>query len=861
MTCKKCGSEINPNDKFCQKCGEKVVAASSDVLATVNDDKRFTVRKPVGDDIGSQNALLKSVWPDWTVVQKLGEGSFGKVYKAERTEMGNKFYSAIKIITVPQNSSEAETISAEVGYDAKSTTAYFKALVDDCVNEIKMMESFKGIQNIVSVEDYKVVPHEGSFGWTIFIRMELLTSFVSYSKAKTLTEKDVIKLGIDICSALECCARLNVMHRDIKPENIFVSNFGDFKLGDFGIARKLEKSTAGMSKKGTYNYMAPEVYSGKGKYDFQSDIYSLGIVLYKLMNNNRFPLIDPVSTAVTYQQMDAAFTNRMAGARLGKPINASAALSNVILAACAYNPQERFATASAMKAALINIQSGKADVPVQAPVPAKADNNNAANAGSGAKADAKAKPEKKKKKEKKEKKKMSKGKKALIIILLIFILLGGGAGYLQISYYMGAEYKIMKALENEDYNAAIEVYKESDGDASDLLVKKLEERLEKTKTDFIAGTIDYSVANMEVSTIQKMGIDEISGKVKEVSEYINKLNDSQTAFSTAETMFAKADYVGAMENYKKVIEDDANYESAKTKLSETAGKYREQVLAKAAEYVTAGSYAKAIAELESALKVLPDDSQISAQLESYKSDSSSQIKSEAIQTAANAAATGDYITAIQTLEAAIATYPNDVEISTDLDTYKTSYVTSVIATADSFVASRDYLSAIAAVTDALAVLPGNQTLIDKQTALDNNRPLVVATLTPINGGFTWNDGDPTDPFQVTHSDAGYYSIIRGGDESTSYAEYRVYGKYKTLTASVVPHSEIAQSARVVVKVYADDTLVYTSKEIGRKTDKFEISANVAGADYVKIVVEIKDNRYNASGHNALIFMDPQLWTE
>lgn len=860
MTCKKCGSELNLNDKFCQKCGEKVVSSMpSDVLATVTDDKRFTVRKPAGDDLGSQNALLKSVWPDWTVIQKLGEGSFGKVYKAERTEMGNKFYSAIKIITVPQNASEAETISAEVGYDAKSTTAYFKALVDDCVNEIKMMESFKGIQNIVSVEDYKVVPHEGAFGWTIFIRMELLSSFVSYSKANPLSESDVIKLGIDICSALECCARLNVMHRDIKPENIFVSNFGDFKLGDFGIARKLEKSTAGMSKKGTYNYMAPEVYSGKGKYDFQSDIYSLGIVLYKLMNNNRFPLIDPVSTTVTYQQMDAAFTNRMAGARLGKPVNASAAFSNVILAACAYNPQERFATASAMKAALINIQSGKADVVVQNAAPVKPEATVYDKTVSvWDQPEAKEEPEKKSKKEKKEKKKMSKGKKAFIIILLIFILLGGLAGYLQISYYMGAEYKILKALENEDYNTAIEVYNDSDGEVSSLLINKLEERLEKAKADFVAGTIDYSVANMEVSTIQKMGISEISDKVDEISDYINNLNDSQTAFSTAETLFGKADYAGAMENYKKVIEDDANYESAKTKLSEAAGKYREQVLAKADDYVKAGSYTKAIAELEAALKVLPDDSQITAQLESYKSDSSSQIKGEAIRTAADAAATGDYITAIQTLESAIVNYPDDVEISTDLETYKNSYVTSVIAAADDFVANRDYLSAISAVTDALGILPGNQILTDKQTALENNRPLVLATLTPINGGFTWNDGDPKDPFQVTHSDVGYYTLIEGGGDSSVYAEYRVYNKYKTLTASVVPHADIRETAKVYVKVYADDMLVYTSPEIGRKTDKFEISANIAGADYVKIVVEVKDNY---GYYNALIFMDPQLWTE
>ena len=75
----------------------------------------------------------------------------------------------------------------------------------------------------------------------------------------------------------------NIIHRDIKPENIFVNDFGDFKLGDFGIARKMENVTGGLSQKGTFNYMAPEV-AGNGRYDSRADIYSLGIVLYRLLN-------------------------------------------------------------------------------------------------------------------------------------------------------------------------------------------------------------------------------------------------------------------------------------------------------------------------------------------------------------------------------------------------------------------------------------------------------------------------------------------------------------------------------------------------------------------------------------------------
>ena len=88
-------------------------------------------------------------------------------------------------------------------------------------------------------------------------------------------------MGVDICKALELYQKYNIIHRDIKPENIFVSDNGDFKLGDFGIARTIEKTMSDLSKKGTYNYMAPEVYQG-GEYGFSVDLYSLGIVLYRI---------------------------------------------------------------------------------------------------------------------------------------------------------------------------------------------------------------------------------------------------------------------------------------------------------------------------------------------------------------------------------------------------------------------------------------------------------------------------------------------------------------------------------------------------------------------------------------------------
>ena len=281
-----------------------------------------------------------SVWPEWELIEKIGEGSFGKVYKAKRTERGRSFYSAIKIISIPASKGELDSVRSEMNNE-QSTREYFRNLVEDCIQEIYTMEHFCGNSHVVSFEDFKVVEYLDEIGWDISIRMEYLTSFMDYCTGKELTEKEVIKLGCDLAMALIYCRKLNIIHRDVKPENIFVSRFGDFKLGDFGIAREQAHTMSNMSKKGTYSYMAPEIYKGE-KYDSSIDIYSLGIVLYKLMNQKRLPFLSLDKQLITYRDKETALARRMAGEKMPVPVNASAAFSHIILKACAYEPGKRY---------------------------------------------------------------------------------------------------------------------------------------------------------------------------------------------------------------------------------------------------------------------------------------------------------------------------------------------------------------------------------------------------------------------------------------------------------------------------------------------------------------------------------------
>ena len=301
--------------------------------------------------------LPVSAWPEWKIVEKIGEGSFGQVYKAQRTERGKSFYSAIKIINIPGSQSELNSVRSETGND-QAAREYFQNLVEECIQEIGTMEYFRGNSYIVSVEDFKVMEYLDAIGWEISIRMEYLTSFLDYCAEKQLQEKEVIQMGLDLSKALGYCRKLHIIHRDVKPENIFVSRFGDFKLGDFGIARELERTMSGFSKKGTYSYMAPEMYKGE-KYDSRVDIYSLGIVLYKLMNHNRLPFMNLEKQFITYRDKENALNKRMSGEQMTPPAEAGKLFGQIILKACAFDPDERYQTPEEFYRALDDLKNGR----------------------------------------------------------------------------------------------------------------------------------------------------------------------------------------------------------------------------------------------------------------------------------------------------------------------------------------------------------------------------------------------------------------------------------------------------------------------------------------------------------------------
>ena len=296
---------------------------------------------------------FEPLWGEWRSEELLGQGSFGRVYKMVKRDLDKEYYAAVKHLSFPDGPDEEKNLYSEgLVSDQETLKTYFEDKLKSLRTEIDLCYKLKGNTNIVSYEDHFIRPKTTGIGYDIFIKMELLTSLQDRIKEGGLTVRDAVKLGEDICRALVVLRREKIVHRDIKPGNIFINSGGDYKLGDFGVSRFMERTLSSMSVKGTLTYMAPELVK-EGSGDYRVDIYSLGLVLYRLLNKNRAPLLPLPPAGVNHTLNEEAHERRLNGEALPPPADADEKLSGIVLKACAYRPQDRWNSAEEMGKALV----------------------------------------------------------------------------------------------------------------------------------------------------------------------------------------------------------------------------------------------------------------------------------------------------------------------------------------------------------------------------------------------------------------------------------------------------------------------------------------------------------------------------
>lgn len=413
-----------------------------------------------------------------------------------------------------------------------------------------------------------------------------------------------------------------------------------------------------------------------------------------------------------------------------------------------------------------------------------------------------------------------------------------------------------------DFMAAIEQYRlvyESDPDhqsAQDMIQKCidghrqncLDEAAKLAADGDITGAISFLERKLKDLPDDQQILEQI-----QVYEADLDVQNKTNVLEEAEAHAKDGEYeeaIAVLEKYLRTVLSDTDVEK---KLEEYRASFeaqqREEALSEAESCVTRGDIAKALDILNGYLEENGEHPDVTKAYDAYKELYVTKTIQEAADAETNHLALKKIMEAQQKVE--------DSRLDAEKLIYETAYVDDVVKEADAYVEQMQFDQATSVLMEAVSLLPDNEILMNKIQEVEGAEPVSLASLTPINGSFPWNEGTPEDPFGNSYSDVQNYAIFHASRsyhdrEQTYFIEYKVDEQYNCLNFVISPYSDFGENASSYLQVFVNGSLRYTSPKIYQKTEPLQVPGiDVSDATYVKIVVYV-------GGHGCVMLSDVTL---
>lgn len=253
----------------------------------------------------------------------------------------------VKILSIPASQVQLDALLLTGAYASpEAALAYFKELADSAVEEAEVLKKLSEIEGFCSYEGWQIVQMEDATGYDVYLLGAYRPTLEWYFKSNPMTHLAAVNLGLDLCAALSVCRRNGYLYVDLKPGNVFITGNQEYRIGDLGFVKLNSLKYASLPDRYRSAYTAPEIEDAYATLNTTLDIYAVGLILYQAYNNGLLPVLD--------------------GNELPAPAYADYEMAQIILKACARNPEDRWQEPAQMGQALVEYMQRNSvnDVPI-----------------------------------------------------------------------------------------------------------------------------------------------------------------------------------------------------------------------------------------------------------------------------------------------------------------------------------------------------------------------------------------------------------------------------------------------------------------------------------------------------------------
>ncbi len=253
----------------------------------------------------------------------------------------------LKRMSVPASDSQIRALILSGAYPSEEAVhEYYTRVVADIRQELDKGKELAAGGHYAGVLSYQIEPKDTGVGYDVYILYPLYISLSDYLAQRSITSLRAVNLGIDICDALASCREAGYLFANLKPENIYLMPTGKFLLGDLGLAAVEDLRYTCIPEEYIGPYSAPELSDFTLSPNTTIDLYSLGMVLYRIYNGNHGPFVDENTSEAMADKL------RLTGKPLPSPIYADYEMAGILLKACAFKKENRYQTPEEFRQAL-----------------------------------------------------------------------------------------------------------------------------------------------------------------------------------------------------------------------------------------------------------------------------------------------------------------------------------------------------------------------------------------------------------------------------------------------------------------------------------------------------------------------------